>query len=145
MNNWLVSPYMIAIFIAWFGAHTVKYFTNIYRHKPVSFVSNWFSSGGMPSSHSTTVAAFTTVVGFYNGVDSALFGLSLLVSLIVIYDSFKLRRSSGEQGLAICSLIKEQKSSVKLPMVAQGHSVKEVLCGIAFGIVIGAVVFLSTR
>ena len=144
MNIWFVSPYLITIFIAWFGSHTIKYFINSSKHKKVSLVSTYFKSGGMPSSHSATVASLTMIIGLRDGFGSAIFGLTLLFALIVIYDSFKLRRSSGEQGLAIRSLIKEQNSSVKLPMVTEGHSFKEVLFGIAFGVIIGAVVFLST-
>ena len=61
-----------------------------------------------------------------------------------MYDAMKVRRSSGEQGIAIQQLIKEQKSKIKLPRAAQGHTPVEVAIGAVLGAVIGAVVFLST-
>ncbi len=101
-------------------------------------------SGGMPSAHSATVVAMTTIIGLKDGIDSGLFGLAVLFSLIVMYDAMKVRRSSGEQGLAIHALIKESKSKVKLPRVAKGHSPLEVVFGVILGLVIGVVVFLAT-
>jgi acid phosphatase family membrane protein YuiD len=61
-----------------------------------------------------------------------------------MYDAVKVRRSSGEQGEAIHSLIKEQKSSVKLPRAAKGHTPVEVVAGSILGVIIGIVVYFST-
>ena len=49
------------------------------------------------------------------------------------------------QGNAIRSLIKEQKSNVKIPYTAQGHILSEVIAGAVFGLLIGLVVFLATK
>ncbi len=144
MINDLISPYIIAVFIAWLGAHIVKYIVGYNKKDRHDFKSQLFMSGGMPSSHSTTVVALTTVIGLCDGMQSAIFGLAVLFSLIVMYDAVKVRRSSGEQGLAIHSLIKEQKSGVKLPRAAQGHTPLEVTIGAIFGVLIGLVVFFST-
>jgi acid phosphatase family membrane protein YuiD len=50
------------------------------------------------------------------------------------------RRSSGEQGLAIQQLIKLGKSNIVLPRAAKGHTPLEVVAGAALGIVLGALV-----
>ena len=140
----LLSPYLIAVLIAWFGAHIVKYVIGYIKNEKYDFKTQLFMSGGMPSSHSTTVVALVTVIGMRDGIGSGLFGLGALFALIVMYDAVKVRRSSGEQGIAIQSLIKEQNSKVKLPRAAKGHTPLEVVIGAAFGVLIGIVVFLST-
>ena len=140
----IFSPYLITIFIAWFGAHVVKYIVSMTKEERYGFRSHIFTSGGMPSSHSTTVVALITIIGFRDGIGSGLFGLGALFALIVMYDAMKVRRSSGEQGAAIHALIKEQNSKVKLPRAAKGHTPLEVFVGACFGALIGIVVFLST-
>lgn len=136
--------YLLVIIVAWLGAHTIKYLVDSHNNRSYGFVARLFMSGGMPSSHSATVVSLATVIGLRNGFGSAIFGLAALFAIIVMYDAVKVRRSSGEQGLAIRQLIKEQKSTVKLPRAAQGHTPLEVLAGIVFGVVIGVVVNLST-
>ncbi len=140
----LLSPYIITIFAAWFGAHIIKYIIGLAKNESRGLVSHLFVSGGMPSSHSATAVALMTVIGLYDGVGSGLFGLAALFAMIVMYDAMKVRRSSGEQGVAISQLIKEGKSDVKLPRVSMGHTPTEVISGAALGSVIGIVVFFAT-
>lgn len=140
-----ISPYLITILFAWFGAHIIKYVVKLVKKEQRGFRSQLFLSGGMPSSHSATVAAMVTVIGLRDGIDSGLFGLAVLFSLIVMYDAMKVRRSSGEQGIAIKELIKEQKVNIKLPCVAKGHTPLEVFIGALLGLTIGIIVFLSTK
>lgn len=144
MGSELILPYLITIPAAWFGAHVVKYIIGSIKKEKRGFRSHLFMSGGMPSSHSATVVSMATIIGLRDGIDSGLFGLAVLFSLIVMYDAVKVRRSSGEQGAAIRELIKEQKSKVKLPRIAKGHTPIEVAFGASLGLVVGVVVFLST-
>jgi len=139
-----ISPYLITIFIAWFGAHVIKYIVSYIKKERRGFRSQLFTSGGMPSSHSATVVSMATIIALRDGVSSGLFGLAILMSLIVMYDAMKVRRSSGEQGAAIIALIREQKSNIKLPRVSKGHTPTEVTIGAFLGVVIGVIVFLAT-
>lgn len=139
-----ISPYLITITAAWFVAHAIKYLISLRKKEKLKLRSHLFISGGMPSSHSATVVSMMTIIGLRDGVGSGLFGLAALFALIVMYDAMKVRRSSGEQGLAISQLIKEQKSSIKLPRVAKGHTPLEVSFGALLGLIIGIVVYLST-
>lgn len=146
MNNFnIASPYIVAIISAWLGAHIIKYVANKISKNGISFKVTLFNSGGMPSSHSATVAALATIIGFKDGFNSGLFGLAFLLAIIVMYDAMKVRRSTGEQGTAIRSLIKEQKSNIKIPYTAQGHILSEVIVGAIFGLFVGLVVFLATK
>ena len=141
----LISPYIIAIVIAWLLAHVIKYIIALAQRKQLDVVRQLFISGGMPSSHSATVVSVWTVILLRDGVQSGLFGLATFVVLVVMYDAVKVRRSTGEQGEAIQQLIKEQKSQVPLPRAAKGHTPVEVLAGAALGVLIGLVVFLATE
>lgn len=145
MNFWIISPYLLTILIAWLGAHTIKYVFSSMKKEKLNLRSHLFISGGMPSGHSATVMAMATIIGLRDGLDSGLFGLASLFAIIVMYDALKVRRSSGEQGEAIYGLIKEGKSTVKLPRVAKGHTPLEVILGAVVGVTIGIVVFFSTR
>ncbi len=140
----LVSPYLIAIVIAWLLAHLFKYTITLRQGKQLDLTHQLFISGGMPSSHAATSVAVWMVILLHDGPQSALFGLATLVVLIVTYDAVKVRRSSGEQGDAVIRLIHETKSSIELPRAAKGHTPLEVMAGALLGAVIGVVVSLST-
>ena len=142
-----LSPYMVAIGAAWFLAHIAKYSVNSVKRRRLqgNLLSQLFISGGMPSSHAATSVAVWAVVMLKDGMSSGLFGLATLFTLIVCYDAVKVRRSSGEQGLAIQELIKEQGSKILLPRSARGHTPLEVVVGAIFGLIIGVVVFYTTK
>lgn len=91
----------------------------------------------MPSAHSATAVAVLTVIGLSDGVGSGLFGLALVFASVVVYDAMMVRRSSGEQGESLTALIKEQKSKVRLPRVARGHTPLEVAVGALLGLAVG--------
>lgn len=139
-----VPSYIIAVVIGWVAAQGLKYGIKVAKTGDFSQVRQLYLSGSMPSAHSAAVVALTTLIAFKDGVGSGLFALSLLFTAIVMYDSVMVRRSSGEQGIAIHRLIKESKSTVTKPRIAKGHTPLEVLVGAAIGAVIGYVVFLAT-
>ncbi|HMI09386.1 MAG TPA: divergent PAP2 family protein [Candidatus Saccharimonadales bacterium] len=141
----LVSPYLVAIVIAWLLSHIIKYAIATGQGKRLDLTHQLFISGGMPSSHAATSVAIWMVILLKDGIGSAIFGLATLVVLVITYDAVKVRRSSGEQGEAITQLIKETKSPVKLPRSAKGHTPLEVLVGSILGATIGLVVFLATK
>lgn len=141
----LLSPYIIAIVMAWLLAHVIKYAIAFSKGTQVDLTHQLFISGGMPSSHAATSVAVWTVILLKDGVESGLFGLATFVVLVVCYDAVKVRRSSGEQGEAIAELIKETKSKVRVPRAARGHTPLEVVAGAIFGALIGLVVFLATK
>lgn len=140
-----LSPYIIAIIVAWLVAQGAKYLIIAIRQRSFNNFRQLYLSGNMPSAHSATVVALCMLIGLRDGFDSGLFGLAILFATIVMYDAVMVRRSSGEQGIAIQQLIKEQKSSVSLPRAAKGHTPVEVLVGAVLGVIIGTVVFLATK
>jgi len=145
MTETILSPYLYAILAAWIIAQGAKYLIMVVKSRSLRHFRHLYISGNMPSAHSATVLALTTLVALRDGIDSGLFGVAALFAAIVMYDAVMVRRSSGEQGIAIQQLIKEQKSKVSIPRAAKGHTPVEVLVGALLGALIGAVVFLATK
>jgi len=141
----ILSPYLLAILAAWIIAQGAKYLIAVIKSRSLRHFRHLYISGNMPSAHSASVLALTTMIALRDGTDSGLFGLAALFAAIVMYDAVMVRRSSGEQGMAIQALIKEQKSKVAIPRAAKGHTPVEVIVGALLGTLIGVVVFLATR
>lgn len=141
----VISPYLIAIFVAWMAGQGTKYIILVIKHRSFNHFRQLYISGNMPSAHTATVISVVTLIGLREGTDTGLFGLAALVASIVMYDAVMVRRSSGEQGTAIQALIREQNSKVQLPRAAKGHTPIEVVAGALLGLVIGLVVFLATK
>lgn len=141
----MLSPYLIAIVAAWFCAHLIKYIFICNKNKSLKVGWKVLDSGGMPSAHTAVLSSATMVIGLADGLNSGVFALAVVVLAIVMHDAIRVRRSSGEQGLAISQMIKEQKSSIKIPRIYKGHTPLEVIFGLILGIIVGSIVFLATK
>ena len=141
----IVSPYIIAGLAGLVISQCAKYVVASFKSGKLASMRQLYLSGNMQSAHSATVVAVLVVIGLIDGVGSGLFGLALVFSSVVLYDAMMVRRSSGEQGIAITALIKESKLPVPLPRVAMGHTPLEVAVGSLIGFAVGiAVYFVST-
>lgn len=140
-----ISPYLLVVALGWVLAQGLKYVFAVIKTKRIGNFRQFYTSGNMPSSHSACVVGLATVVGLINGFESALFGIAFMFAAIVMYDAVMVRRSSGEQGLAIQQLIKLGKTDIVLPRAAKGHTPAEVLVGAALGVALGIVVFVATK
>lgn len=136
-----MSPYIIAGMAGWIVAQTAKYIVASFKKGELASVRRLYMSGRMPSAHSATVVALLTVIGLIDGIESGLFGLALVFASVVLYDAVMVRRSSGEQGIAITALINEGGSKVPLPRVARGHTPLEVAVGALVGLGVGIAVY----
>lgn len=141
----LISPYLLSLFLAWLVAHLIKYIYVCIDNKSLKITKKAFDSGGMPSAHTATVASLVFVIGMLDGVDSAIFALAFVFLLIVMHDSVRVRRSTGEQGVAINRIIKKMSIDIGSPHFSKGHTPKEVVAGLILGLAVGLVVFLATK
>ena len=95
-------------------------------------------SGGMPSSHSSTVCSLATAAALRYGVGSFEFSISFILAMIVMYDAAGVRRAAGKQARAINILFNH--SGVKIEEQLKellGHTPSQVIAGAVLGIVIG--------
>ena len=140
-----LSPYILAAIIAWLVAQGLKYVIASIKGRKLNSLRQLYLSGSMPSAHSASVIALLVVIGFKDGVDSAIFGLALLFAAVVMYDAIMVRRSSGEQGNALVELMLALKQNSSKPFkVAKGHTPAEVVGGVIVGLIVGVVVYFAT-
>lgn len=140
----MLSPYLTAVLLAWVIAQGAKFLIASVQQWGTIDVRKLYASGSMPSAHTAAVVALMTVIGLMQGIESGLFAVSALFAAIVMYDAVMVRRSSGEQGVAIHALIRERKSGIGLPRIALGHQPLEVAVGALVGLAVGVFVSFIT-
>lgn len=96
-------------------------------------------TGSMPSAHSASVTALCLSILWTEGWHTSTFALAVVLAVVVIRDALGVRRTAGEEGKTINSIIR--LAQVKTPPVhySLGHTPTEV----AVGIVIGALAVLT--
>ncbi len=137
-----VTPYLYVPFTAWAIAQLIKFVLALLRgDRNLRYL---YASGGMPSVHSATVCSLAMWALIDGGVASPLFGFTAVFAGIVMYDSFGVRRSSGEQARTLNKLIGDLGVSGGLRNAAEytqlreilGHQPLEVFVGAVIGIII---------
>jgi uncharacterized protein len=99
-------------------------------------------SGGMPSSHTALVVGLTTSVGLKESLDSSIFAMCLVFSLVVMYDATGVRLHAGRQAEVLNQMIMElpatHPASESRPLRnSLGHTPPEVGVGAIVGLVVG--------
>lgn len=135
-----VSWYVVAILVALIVGQLAKYSVVSFRSRTAKNFTPLYISGGMPSVHSAVVMSLLVTIGALEGLESVSFAIALLFAMIVMYDSMTVRRSSGEQGDALRSLLMKGRKPATLLYVAKGHTAAEVAVGALLGSVIGFIV-----
>ena len=146
MSDLIHNRVLVAAFLAWMIGQFLKF--------PLEYLLNkrwnWgimFSSGGLPSSHSSLVTAVALTVGLQEGFDSALFALSASIGMIVIYDAAGVRRQAGIHAERINAIMKSffesgQLGEDELDDLKEmlGHTPMEVVSGVLLGVLISLIV-----
>lgn len=96
----LSLKYIIIPFGAAIVSQCIKIFIEFIKYKKISFARFVDGMGGMPSTHSTLVSSISTLIYLNYGL-SSFFAVTLIFSLIVIYDSMGIRYESGKQAEVI--------------------------------------------
>ncbi len=97
-------------------------------------------TGGMPSSHSATVAALATGVGITEGVGSVFFAIAVVLAIIVMYDATGIRRAAGLHAKRLNDLFEEFRAVFAHGPRPEplkellGHTYLEVAVGAVLGI-----------
>ena len=127
-----------AVSLSWAIAQLTKVIYGIFREKRLNL--RWiFDTGGMPSSHSATVASLATCSGLYFGFFSMPFLIALIFSIITMFDAAGVRRSVGRQAQVLNKISQElyEKGQVTQERLKEllGHTPVEVLAGALVGII----------
>jgi hypothetical protein len=98
-------------------------------------------AGGMPSSHTAIVVSITTMVGRSQGINSVIFAVSLIFSLVVMYDACGVRRQAGKQARILNDIVNTPGLTtvqVREKLVeALGHTPLQVIVGAIVGFTAG--------
>ena len=98
------NKYITIPFLLWFGIQLFKLIYDLATTKKFNF-KRIMGAGGMPSSHSAVVAGLATLMGKYQGVNSPIFALALIMAFVVMYDACGVRRAAGKQAELLNKLI----------------------------------------
>ena len=95
-EEFIQNKYIIVPMFVWLGIQIFKTVWDLIKERKFNF-KRLLGAGGMPSSHSAVVCSLATLIGRDQGFDSAIFGLSVIMALVVMYDAAGVRRAAGKQ------------------------------------------------
>ncbi|WP_416826554.1 divergent PAP2 family protein [Ectobacillus polymachus] len=140
MNMLLANGPLMCACIAWFVAQFAKLVLGYIKTKEIDF-AKFFSSGGMPSSHSSTVTALATAVGIVEGVNSSLFAITVIVSIIVMYDASGVRLAVSKQAKILNDFFHGKIRDYKQLNEFVGHTPYQVIIGAILGIIVAVLYY----
>ena len=127
--------------VAWALAQIIKFVVTLVTKRKLDF-RHMFSSGGMPSSHSSFVSACASSMGYMYGWTSPHFTLAAVVAIVVMYDAANVRHAAGEQA-KILNYIMDHWTEMKPALFGKelkellGHTSLQVFAGCLLGICVG--------
>ena len=137
-----LNQYFMAAFVAWLIAQVAKVVITLIRDRELNLY-RLVGSGGMPSSHSSFVMGLTTSLGIDLGWDSPMFAMSLVLSLVVMYDASGVRQAVGKQAIILNTILadiyKHRHIGQEKLKELIGHTSYEVFAGAILGIVVANV------
>jgi acid phosphatase/vanadium-dependent haloperoxidase related protein len=142
MDFFTQYKYLIVPIAVWFCIQLFKVIWDLVATHKFNF-KRILGAGGMPSSHSAVVTSLATMVGKDNGIDSAIFAVSLIFACIVMYDAAGVRRAAGKQA-KILNKIVETPGLTNLQVQERlvevlGHTPTQVIVGAIIGVVVGLI------
>lgn len=145
MNNligFIQNKYIYIPLLLWFFIQLYKVIYDLITTKRFNF-KRIIGAGGMPSSHSAIVTGLATLIGKYEGVDTPIFAISLILALVVMYDACGVRRAAGKQAALLNKIIDTPGLTgvqVREKLVeALGHTPVQVFVGALIGIIVGLI------
>ncbi len=93
------------------------------------------TSGGMPSAHSAVVSALATSIALTQGLGSVAFGISVILALVVMYDSAGVRQSVGRQSVILNRIMRELR--LRRPVTELERDLREFIGHTKFQVVVG--------
>ena len=129
-------------FFTWLAIQCFKVIWDLVATKKFNF-KRIMGAGGMPSSHSAVVAGLATLIGKYEGLNSAVFAVSLIMAFVVMYDACGVRRAAGKQAELLNKIVETPgltglQVQEKLIEVL-GHTPVQVFVGALIGVIVGCI------
>ena len=132
---------LMSAVVGWFIAQVIKVVIALFDKERPKLRKVIFSTGGMPSSHSSAVAALCIASAISEGLGSAAFAVTLVLAGVVMIDASGVRYETGKQAQILNKITKElfsgdaQMINLGLKELV-GHTPFQVLMGVLLGIVV---------
>ncbi len=144
MNIWqqlLSNTTLITACVAWLIAQVLKTIIDFRVYKSFN-PERLVGSGGMPSSHSSTVCALAASAFLHYGPGSFEFSVSFILAMVVMYDATGVRQETGKQAKVLNALLRENPFEWTGELLEQrlkefvGHTPLQVFAGAVLGILV---------
>lgn len=132
---------LVAACISWLAAQLIKTVVDLVLYRSFN-PERLVGSGGMPSSHSSTVCALCTMALLEYGVASFQFSVTFILAMVVMYDAAGVRRETGKQAVVLNAILRETPFPWKNEVLDQrlkelvGHTPLQVVAGAVLGVII---------
>ncbi|MBO5347568.1 MAG: divergent PAP2 family protein [Lachnospiraceae bacterium] len=147
-NDLLSNEIFISAATAWLIAQILKTLIHAFLTKDFD-LERMYGSGGMPSSHSSTVTALATSCYLVHGAASSEFAIALILAIIVMYDARGVRRETGIQAKVLNNLMEllADIHNELMPIDEKlkefvGHTPLQVVAGAFLGLAIACTIHL---
>ena len=142
-TQFVENKYIYVPVLLWFAIQLFKLLYDLVKTRKFNF-KRILGAGGMPSSHSAVVTSLATLIGKYEGVNTAIFAVSFVMAFVVMYDACGVRRAAGKQAALLNKLVETPgltgiQVSEKLVDVL-GHTPIQVIVGALIGLIAGLLV-----
>ena len=131
-----MNEIILSVSISWGLCQIIKLFTSHENAKKFD-IKKIYSSGGMPSSHTSAAIALALSTYFDQRGITTIFVITLFIAAYVIHDAIYIRRKSGEHAKALNKILKKHHFDEIL-----GHTPTQGLVGAIIGIIISIGVHL---
>jgi len=136
-----MNSILIAAIVSWIVSQFFKVSYGLFkygREEKSRMLWRIVWAGGMPSAHSAVITSTAVTIYFTSGVESSIFGLSAVMSLIVIYDRGRMYSIYNTFQKKYPKFAQEiQKAPLLKDLV--GHRISEILMGIFIGAGVGII------
>ena len=136
---------IVTIVVGWSLAQIIK--TLIILRIEHRFVpERLIGSGGMPSSHSSTVCSLATAAAYLYSINSFEFAISAVLAIIVMHDAMGVRLETGKQAKVLNARLQENPFAWEGEVLENhlkelvGHTPLQVVCGAILGVLVGVVI-----
>ena len=116
-----------------------------HRHTRRFRIERLLDTGGMPSSHTALVTTLTIGVAYYAGISSAMFSITLIFSMYIVFEAAGLRQEVGKQARVLNELIDDfhethHLNTARLKELV-GHTWGEVSVGFLVGLMVALIAY----
>ena len=128
--------------VSCFSAQFYKVFFPLFKGQRPRW-ARLIQTGGMPSSHASTVVSLVTGVSLLKGFRSVEFAIAMVFAGIVLYEATGVRQQAGKHAKALNRLIDAIEHNDGIEIINEkfkellGHTPIEVFWGSVLGIAVG--------